>query len=91
MNSPLRFVSIGHGHILCANKIYAVIRHNTAQARRIMAAAKEQNKFFDYTCRRGTGCIIIMDDGAVIATTFSVQAIYGRLNAVTINTAKGEE
>lgn len=90
MNSPLRFVSIGHGHVLCANKIYAVIRHNTAQGRRIMNAAKEQNKFFNFSCGKGIGCIIIMDDGTVIATTFSVQAIHGRLAAITSGETKEE-
>lgn len=80
MIAPLRFVSLGHGHIACANNIWAVVRNNTAQNRRLLAAAKAESRFMDWTAHRPIKSLVLLDNGLVIGSSFSVAAIFGRLN-----------
>lgn len=80
MISPLRFVSLGHGHVACANNIWAVVRINTAQNRRLLAAAKAEGRFLDWTAHKPIKALVLMDNGIVIGSSFSVSAIFGRLN-----------
>lgn len=82
MVTQLRFISLGKGHVVQANNIYAVVRPNTANNHRILAKAKTDGHYWDWTCGKPTKAIVIMDDGLVIASFFSVQTILGRLEKV---------
>ena len=80
MISPLRFVSLGHGHVACANNIWAVVKIKTAQNRRILARAKAEDRFLDWTAHKPLKALVLMDNGSVIGSSFSVATIFGRLN-----------
>ena len=80
MISTLRFVSLGHGHVACANNIWAVVKINTAQNRRILARAKAEDRYLDWTAHKPMKALVLMDNGSVIGSSFSVATIFGRLN-----------
>lgn len=83
MISPLRFVSLGLGHVVCANKIYAVVRPDTAYAHRLIVDAKKEGRFLDWRRAKPAKSIVIMDDGQVIACFFSVATVFKRLQEIT--------
>lgn len=80
MTTPLRFVSLGHGHVACANNIWAVVRTDTAQNRRLLRKAKEQGLYLDWTARRPMKALVLLDNGQVIGSCFSVTTIFHRLS-----------
>ena len=82
MISTLRFVSLGFGHVVCANRIYCVVRVNTAQNRRILSRAKEEGRFMDWTAHKKMKSLVLLDDGTVLGSSFSVATIFSRLNKV---------
>ena len=77
--TELKFVSMGHGHVICANKIWAVVRTDTAQSKRLIRNAKLEGSYFDWTARRPMKSILLLDDGSIIGSCFSVTTIYNRL------------
>lgn len=89
--TPLCFVSLGFGNVICANQIFAVSRLNTAQGRRIIASAKAENRFLDWTAHRPVKSLVITMDGRVIGSPFTVGTIHKRLtNSCTAGFADGE-
>ena len=90
--TALKFISMGHGHVVCANKIWAVIRNDTAQSKRIIKKAKQEGSYYDWTARRPMKSIVLMDDSSVIGSCFSVSTIYNRLcEACNYEPAKDEK
>ena len=77
--TQLRFLNIGFGHAVCANKIFIITKVNTKQSARIIKEAKKTNKFFDATCRRPLKSIIITDDNTVIGCYLTPGTVYTRL------------
>lgn len=80
MISTLRFVSLGYGHVVCANRIYCVVRVDTAQNRRILKCAKTEGRFMDWSAHKKIKSLILLDDATVIGSFFSVATIFSRLN-----------
>lgn len=81
--TPLRFVSLGFGYSVCANKIFCVMPPNSVAAKRRIRAAKEAGNYIDFTFSRATKSIILMDDNTVIGCAFSTNAVLGRLARAT--------
>lgn len=83
MNSQLRFVSLGFDHVVCANRVWAVVQPNRAQSKRLMARAKSEGTYLDWTCTKKMKALVLLDNGYVIGSPFSVSTIYGRLRRST--------
>lgn len=83
MISQLRFVALGFDHVICANRIWAVVPPNRAQSRRIIQNAKADNTYMDWTCAKKMKAIVLLDNGYVIGSPFSVATIHGRLRKST--------
>lgn len=81
--SDLRFVSLGFGNICQVNEIWAVMRIGSAQSRRIIADAKDEDRFFDWTGKRAMRSIILLKNGMVCSSPFSATTLYNRLKAAT--------
>ena len=62
----------------------ALLNPQTASARRIAKAAKEADvpAFIDATFSRPTKCLILLDDGTVIACALTYRTLMARLHAV---------
>lgn len=84
MTSSLRFVNLGKDHILCANTIWAIVRLNTKQNKRILAQAKRDGKYLDWTCHHKTKTLILLDSGMIIGSFFRTSTVYRRLKEVTM-------
>ena len=83
--NPLVFVPLGFGYTVCANRVVAILRMNTKQTKSIIARAKKDGRYMDWTYSRKTASIIVLDDNTVIGCAFSPSPVYGRfMNACKI-------
>ena len=78
--SNLRFVHLGYGFIVCANRIVAVFPPKSEQAKRMMRFAKTSQTYIDMTRGRETKCYILLEDGAYIGCAFNPLTVLKRLN-----------
>lgn len=79
----MRFVNIGFGNMLSADKIIAVVSPDSAPIKRIVSEAKENNMVIDSTCGRKTRAVIVMDSDHVVLSALQPETL--------INRFKGEE
>ena len=76
--TPLAFVNIGGGNIVCVSKVKYITLPKTAPGFRLVKIAKKDGRFVDATCGRITKSLIILDDGTVIACYFTPTTIMTR-------------
>ena len=79
--TPLKFVSVGMGHVACANRITVIARPDTLSSKRQVNHARDNNKYIDASVGRHIRSTIILDDGTVIASSISAKTMLKRLNA----------
>ena len=89
--TPQRFVHVGFGNVITANRIEAILVPTSANARRLTKAAKEKKTYFDLTSGRTTKALIMMDDGKVIGCALTPRTIAERIQARTNDIPEGEE
>lgn len=78
--TPLKFVSMGFGYILCANRVVSVLPNRGEQPRRMARFAKKAQTYLDMTRGRETKSFILMDDGSMVGCAFSPPTVLKRLN-----------
>ena len=81
MSGELKFVHIGFGYVVCANRILYVIPVRTNQARRMMSKSKKEGKYIDMTGNKPARCIICLESEEVIGSAFGSRTIHRRLAA----------
>lgn len=79
MNVPLRFIAIGLGNVLCANKIYMITAPEGKASIRLWQAAKKEGRYLDCARRRKVRSLIVMDDNRVIGCIFGPTTMLARL------------
>ena len=79
----MRFINIGFGNMVSADKIIAVVSPDSAPIKRIVSEAKENNMVIDSTCGRKTRAVIIVNTDHVVLSALQPETI--------INRFKGEE
>lgn len=83
MNTECRFMSLGYGHLTQVNMIWAVSKLGSAQVSRLLAQAKAEERFLDWTSRRPMKTLVFLTNGMVIGSPFSVTTLYQRLRKAT--------
>lgn len=83
MNTECRFMSLGYGHLTQVNMIWAVSKLGSAQVTRLLAQAKAEERFLDWTSRRPMKTLVFLTNGMVIGSPFSVTTLYQRLRKAT--------
>lgn len=79
MNVPLRFIAIGLGNVLCANKIYMITAPEGKASIRLWQAAKKEDRYLDCARRRKVRSLIVMDDNRVVGCIFGPTTMLARL------------
>lgn len=80
-----KMVNVGFGNVVSVERIIAVMTPESAQTKRIMAHAKEENKFLDASHGRRTRSVIVMDDGHVILSGLMTTTIGDRVSRNTVS------
>ena len=83
-----KFINIGHGNMIAAARIVAVVSPESQPIKRLVQDAKEEGRAIDVTGGRKTRAVLVMENGSIVLSALLPETIlnrhYGKDN-------KGEE
>lgn len=81
--AQLRFINLGFGYGLCANRVVMILKARTKQGIAIRNKAREEGKWINCTARRPMSTILVLDDGHVVGCAFLSKTLLKRLRNAT--------
>ena len=75
----MKFISIGYGNIVAADRVVALVSPDSAPVKRLVQDAREQGRVIDVSC--GTRAVIITDSDHVILSAVQAETIANRLDS----------
>lgn len=75
-----KFINIGHGNMIAAARIVAVVSPESQPVKRLVQDAKEEGRAIDVTGGRKTRAVLVADTGHVIMCALMTETITARLN-----------
>ena len=75
-----KFINIGHGNMIAAARIVAVVTPESQPIKRLVQEAKEEGRAIDVTGGRKTRAVLVADTGHVIMCALMTETITARLN-----------
>lgn len=76
----LKFVNIGFGNIVAANRMIAIVSPESAPIKRLVQEARDRGMLIDATYGRRTRAVIITDSDHVILSAVQPETVAQRLN-----------
>ncbi len=76
----MRFISIGYGNIVAADRVVALVSPDSAPVKRLVQDAREEGRVIDVSCGRRTRAVIITDSDHVILSAVQAETIANRLD-----------
>jgi len=73
-------LNIGHGNLVLASRVVAIISPSASPMRRLRDEAAERNKLVDATMGRRTRSILVTDSDHVILSAINPETIAQRLD-----------
>lgn len=77
----MKFISIGYGNIVAADRVVALVSPDSAPIKRLVQDAREEGRVIDVSCGRRTRAVIITDSDHVILSAVQAETIANRLNS----------
>ena len=74
----MKFIQIGYGSVVAAQKIVAIISPESAPVKRIVQDARDRGSLIDATYGRRTRAVLIMDSDHVILSAVQPETVAGR-------------
>ena len=74
----MRFINIGFGNVVAAQRILAVLSPDSAPIKRMIQEAKERGMLVDASFGRSTRSVLLMDTGHVILSALGPEQLSGR-------------
>ncbi len=74
----IKFINIGFGNMVSAEKIVAIVSPDSAPSKRIIQSAKDEGRAIDATQGRRTRAVLIMSDDHVVLSALLPDTIAGR-------------
>ncbi len=87
----IRFINIGFGNIVSANRMIAIVSPDSAPIKRIIQEARDGGRLIDATYGRRTRAVIIMDSEHVILSAVQPETVANRLESDTKLDVEDEE
>ena len=75
-----KFINIGHGNMIAAARVVAVVSPESQPIKRLVQDAKEEGRAIDVTGGRKTRAVLVADTGHVIMCALMTETITARLN-----------
>ncbi|MBO4219640.1 MAG: DUF370 domain-containing protein [Clostridia bacterium] len=75
----MRFINIGFGNMVSAERIIALVSPDSSPIKRLISDAKDDGRVIDVTCGRRTRSVIITDSEHVILSAIQAETISNRL------------
>ena len=76
----MKFINIGFGNMVAAERVVAVVSPDSAPIKRLIQDAKDNGSAIDVTCGKRTRAVIITDSEHVILSAFQSETISNRLS-----------
>lgn len=76
----MKFINIGFGNMVAAERVVAVVSPDSAPIKRLIQDAKDSGRAIDVTCGKRTRAVIITDSEHVILSAFQSETISNRLS-----------
>ncbi len=76
----MKFINIGFGNMVAAERIIALVSPDSAPVKRLMQDAKDAGRTIDVSCGRKTRAVIITDSEHVILSALKTEAIAKRIS-----------
>ena len=74
----MRFINIGFGNVVAAQRILAVLSPDSAPITRMIQEAKERGMLVDASFGRSTRSVLLMDTDHVILSALGPEQLSGR-------------
>ena len=74
----MRFINIGFGTVVAAQRILAVLSPDSAPIKRMIQEAKERGMLVDASFGRSTRSVLLMDTDHVILSALGPEQLSGR-------------
>ena len=79
----MKFINIGFGNIISADRLIAIVAPESAPIKRIIQDARDNGKLVDATYGRRTRAVIIMDSEHVVLSSVQPETVANRLEKDT--------
>ena len=76
----MRFVNIGFGNLVSAERLLTVVSSDSAPVKRLVQEARERAMLIDASFGRKTRAVLVMDTDHVILSALTPEAIAKRLS-----------
>lgn len=76
----MKFINIGFGNMVSANRIVAIASPDSEPIKRLVRDAKEEGRVIDVSCGRRTRAVIVTDSEHVILSAIQTETITNRLS-----------
>jgi len=76
----MKFINIGFGNMVAAERVIALVSPDSAPVKRLMQDAKDTGRTIDVSCGRRTRSVIITDTEHVILSSLQTETIAKRLS-----------
>ncbi|MCI5575257.1 MAG: DUF370 domain-containing protein [Eubacteriales bacterium] len=87
----MKFISIGYGNIVAADRVVALVSPDSAPVKRLVQDAREAGRVIDVSCGRRTRAVIITDSDHVILSAVQAETIANRLDSEDGDSGDAEE
>ena len=86
-----KFINIGHGNMIAASRIVAVVSPESQPIKRLVQESKEDGRAIDVTGGRKTRAVLVADTGHVILCALMTETITARLNGTAESSSSSED
>ena len=79
----MKFLDVGFGNLMAADRIVAVASFDTAPIKRLVQDATEEGRAIDVSCGQKTRSILISDSELLLLSSLTPEELSGRLSSLT--------
>ena len=76
----MKFINIGFGNMVAADRIVALVSPDSAPVKRLVQDAKDSGRTIDVSCGRRTRAVIVTDSEHVILSAIQTETIANRIS-----------
>ena len=87
----IRFINVGFGNIVSANRLISIVSPESAPIKRIVQDARDRGQLIDATYGRRTRAVLIMDSDHVILSAVPPETVANRLDNKDSQTMEDDE
>lgn len=87
----IKFINIGYGAMVAANRIVSICNPDTAPIKRMIKTAEENNLVQDATFGRRARAVLLMDNGVFILSAVNPETLVQRIHGMTMDDSESSD